>query len=189
MKNAIGIIIFPIFCLLLSFFVLITDPGFTYLLLDNPQSIGPTKQLAGYFFDLEEVPDVFNAEEQAHLADVKKVVQYSFVLLAVLILALVIFCMTGDWKKIIKGGTSLLLVLLFLAVIIPFDKLFTLFHQIIFPQGNWMFSVDSTLIQFYPNTFFMSYGAAIAVHAIVAAGILYYFVKLSQAGDKKTSSR
>lgn len=39
--------------------------------------------------------------------------------------------------------------------IIFFNIFFTLFHKILFPQGNWQFPHNSLLIQTYPESFFI----------------------------------
>ncbi len=181
MKTITGIIVFPIFCILLSFFVLITDPAFTLLLMKNPDSIQPTRQLLRYFEGHAGVPEIFDAQEKAHLADVKKVIQYAFAVLVILG-ALLYICANGDTKKIATWGTLLLTSLIVLSVIIPFDTLFTSFHRLLFPQGNWMFAPDSTLITFYPLNFFVSYGIAIAVNALIAAGTLMHIEIVSRRG-------
>ncbi len=167
-KTAIGIIVFPFFCLLLSLQVLVSDPAFTYHSLKNPEAIEPTKQLFKYFEGRAEMPEIFNAEERSHLADVKHVLNYAYYLLEFFAIVL-IFCMMDNWKKIIKYGTLLLLALLLFAYFIPFEAFFTYFHKIVFPQGNWQFPADSTLIQFYPGTFFALYAIAIAVNSLIAA--------------------
>ena len=179
--KAIVIILFPFFCLLLSFFVLITDSSFTYLLLDNPESIQPTKQLLQYFIGQAEIPEVFDQVEKSHLADVKQIIQYSFILLAIFTLILAI-CMKNNWRQIIRRGTLLLFALVFFAAIIPFDRLFTWFHQILFPQGNWMFPATSTIITFYPLKFFVGYSIAIALHSVVIAATLNFFEIVSRRG-------
>lgn len=178
MKLVIGIILFPLMCLLLSFFVLITDISFTYLLLDNPEAIQPTKQLMQYFFGKAEVPAVFSPDEREHLADVKQLISYAYYVLEILII-IVAYCMLENWRKIIKWGSALLVLLLLLAFLMPFDNFFTHFHEIFFPQGNWMFAADSTMIMFYPTAFFMNYGIAIAVHALIVAGT---FIIVSRRG-------
>ncbi len=178
MKKVIGTIIFPIFCLLLSFFVLLTDRQFTYSLLDNPESIQPTKQLLQYFEGRAQVPEIFTTEEKSHLADVKQLIQFSFI--ALIITAILLFYTFT--KKTVKYGTYLLLAILALSSIIPFDLLFTKFHQIFFQQGNWQFAPDSTLITFYSSSFFANYALAIAIHAIIIASMLTYLQVVSRRG-------
>jgi integral membrane protein (TIGR01906 family) len=159
-------------------FVLLSDPAFTYLLLDNQNAVQPTRQLLQYFNGKAEIPDVFSADEQAHLADVKQLLVYAYYM-AVFLTAAAMFCMLDNWRKVIKWGGALLALLLLLAFLIPFDTFFTTFHKIFFPQGNWMFAADSTLIIFYPAEFFMQFGIAIAINALVAA---FAFIIVSRRG-------
>jgi uncharacterized membrane protein len=173
MKTKIAIILFPLFCLLFSFAVLITDPGFTYNLLDNPESVQPTQQLMDYFAGRAEMPQVFNTQEQSHLNDVRTDIYVAFALLIIVTLAL-LKLMKQNRPAIIKKGTILLGAISILAITIPFDKLFTMFHYVVFPQGNWMFAAKSTLISFYPNSFFAMFGLGIAIHAFITAAMLYY---------------
>lgn len=178
MRTTIGIILFPLMCLLLSFFVLLTDPAFTYLLLDNPDAVQPTKQLMQYFWHKADVPNIFSADEKAHLADVRQLISYASYLLEILVI-IVSYCMINNWRKVIRWGGGLLAALLLLAAAIPFDALFTHFHKLFFPQGNWMFAADSMLIQLYPETFFANYGIAIGIHALLAA---FVFIIVSRRG-------
>lgn len=181
MKQYIGIIIFPIFCLLFSLAILRTDQAFTLLLLKNPDAVAPTKQLLQNFANKAEMPNVFNEQEKAHLIDVRRLLHGAYYVLEVLA-AILIFCAWDNWKPIVQKGTILLIVILAILFFIPFDAFFTQFHQILFPQGNWQFSPDSTLIQFYPASFFMSYGIAIAIHALIAAFFLVYLEIVSRRG-------
>lgn len=181
-KTTIGIILFPFLCLFISFFVLLSDPAFTYLLLDNPEAIQPTKQLIEYFFHKAEIPSIFATDEKSHLEDVRQLISYAYYLFGILIIV-VVYCMLDNWRKIIRWGTGLLAALLLLVALIPFDTFFTTFHNILFPQGNWQFAADSTLMQFYPQIFFANYCIAIAMHALIVCLILLYIT-----GQNVTSS-
>ena len=172
-KTTIAIISFPILCLLLSLYVLRTDTAFTTSLLENKEAVQPTKQLIEHFYGNAKIPDVFNEQEKAHLVDVRRLLHYAEYLLE-LFAALFVFCAIGNWHKTTKYGTILLAAILLFSATIQFDSFFTKFHQIFFPQGNWQFPPDSMLIQFYPETFFANYAAAIAIHALIAAAFLYY---------------
>jgi integral membrane protein (TIGR01906 family) len=178
MRTFIGIILFPFLCLFLSLFVLLSDPAFTYLLLDNPNAVQITRQLLQYFEHNAEMPAIFAADEQSHLADVKHLLSYAYYILE-LLTVIVMFCMLDNWRKVIRLGSALLALLLLFAFLIPFDTFFTNFHKIFFPQGNWMFSADSTLITFYPTAFFMQFGISIAINALVAA---FAFIIVSRKG-------
>ena len=179
MKILIGTIAFPLFCLLLSFNVLVNDPAFTYHLLKNLEAVKPTQQLFQYFESKAGMPEIFNSEEQSHLTDVKHVINYAYYLLEFFAIVLA-FCMIDEWKKIVKYGTLLLLALLLIAYFIPFDTFFIYFHKILFSQGNWTFPADSTIIQFYPETFFVSYAIAIVLNSLVAAASFFPLIVSSR---------
>ena len=178
-KTSIGIIIFPIFCLLFSFFILMTDPVFTYLFLENPQSVEPTKQLFKYFAGTGQMPAMFNLEEKAHLKDVALVMRGAFLLFVLVTLALLSL---KQYRQSIRQGTILLLIIIALLILIPFDSLFTGFHKIVFPQGGWIFSPESTLIQFYPMKLFATSTFAIVIHSLITAFFLNYLEIVSRRG-------
>jgi uncharacterized membrane protein len=177
-KKLIGIMLFPLFCLLFSFFILMTDPAYTYLFLENPQSIQPTKQLFKYFAGTTEMPQIFNQEERNHLEDVAMVMRGAFLLLIFVTLALLYL----KQRQTIKQGTILLLIITALTIIVPFDALFTGFHKLVFPQGGWIFSPESTLIQFYPIELFATSTISIIVHALITAFFLNYLEIVSRRG-------
>lgn len=164
------------FCLLLSFFVLITDSRFTVSLLENEEAISPTKQLVLHFFFLAPVPSVFNEQEQSHLTDVALLVRAALLVL-ILVSALLLYFKPN--ARTIYYGAGLLIAILLFAAVIPFEKLFTQFHYIFFPQGNWQFSADSTLIQYYPFTFFFKYATFIAAYSLLISFVLCSFAFFS----------
>ncbi|VVB80776.1 Uncharacterised protein [uncultured archaeon] len=125
------------------------------------------------YFIRGEMPEVFNAEEQSHLQDVKQLIRYGFIALLTTLLIL-LYC--NEWKKTAKWGTAALFAILAASAVIPFDSLFTKFHQIFFPQGNWIFAPDSTLITFYPQNFFLTYALSIAVYSVFLALLFLHFV-------------
>ena len=96
-----------------------------------------------------------SAAEKSHLADVKDLMNdlpIVFIVLSLLFFSL-LQRIKEKRKVLLYGGILAAAIPLFLYVI-PFDSVFNLFHQIFFPQGNWMFSPDSLLIQVYPSQFF-----------------------------------
>src|SRR3989344_2142886 len=158
-------VLFALVCLFLSFFSLVTDPAFTFLLLDE-SAIPTTHQYLQYVLFSNSMPAVFNEDESSHMSDVFWIIRSSLIILVLLALTL--------WKKgldlkSVKHGTLLLTGFLILCAIIPFDSFFTYFHYVFFPQGNWQFAANSTLITFYPASFFLNYAIAIALNSIAIA--------------------
>jgi integral membrane protein (TIGR01906 family) len=120
----------------------------------------------------------YTVNEASHLEDVKgvmKVVDYCFYLS----LVVVTFMITANKRKkeIIKklflyGGVSSLIFsgLTLLFTLLSFNFAFTAFHKIFFPQGNWLFPIDSLLIQTFPINFFITISARIMITAVMIAG-------------------
>lgn len=106
----------------------------------------------------------YNYLEKEHLKDVKNLMQgvnYLFYLL-LLVNTLLITKYKKNKEQLKKmffwGGLTTVVSLSFLLIVslIAFYQLFTWFHLIFFPQGNWLFPVDSLLIQTFPQEFFVS---------------------------------
>ena len=96
--------------------------------------------------------------EILHMADVQRLLVHALIIAAACVAALFLY----QWRRgitssivrdalIMNGGLALLL--------IPFSWSFERFHNLLFPQGNWQFPIDSWLITHYPPTFFI--GAAV----------------------------
>jgi len=110
------------------------------------------------------LPLNYTSSELSHLEDVKKVMAWTNIVYLLLLLFVTIYIIlkikdrskeelisllrTGGKVTLISIGIIIFLSLFF------FNTLFTLFHQVFFPQGNWMFPPDSLLIQTFPLTFF-----------------------------------
>lgn len=164
-------ILFPVVMLLLFANALLFDTQ-TYQSLLQPGAYTTTLQVLNYFNDKAPVPSVFNAAEQSHLADVKRVIRgvvSSSLVLFIVFLALLSF---SDQRKALTRGFWLLLIIALLLAFTPFDAVFTRFHELFFPQGNWMFASDSMLILLYPASFFQAFFAHLLALALVFSSIL-----------------
>lgn len=111
----------------------------------------------------------YTTDELAHMGDVRVIFEaflFFFVLAAaVLAFALRLFFQNRKDTKIRKhSGIALIvasstIILLFVPIIIgilvDFDKFFTLFHDVLFPQGNWQFDYDSLMLTLLPEDLFL----------------------------------
>jgi integral membrane protein (TIGR01906 family) len=154
MKKAlltIFIILLPLFLLLFSYKTIF----FLYPLTD-------TQQNAVDFLDEKaELQGNYTMQEVSHLEDVKQVMNgidyVSYGLL--LILTLIITYYKKNLTKLFRYGgiaTCSTLALLLLLNFLNFNTLFTYFHKLFFPQGNWQFPVDSFILQTFPLEFFIA---------------------------------
>jgi uncharacterized membrane protein len=55
------------------------------------------------------------------------------------------------------------------AAVLAFDPLFLLFHEVFFPQGNFLFAPDSNLLRLYPEWYWQGITAAVALSFIALA--------------------
>ena len=58
-----------------------------------------------------------------------------------------------------------------------FDTLFTLFHEVFFPQGNWEFPVDSNMIRLYPYAFWQLTAVALGVLCVIGGGAAWFVAR------------
>lgn len=164
-------ILFPFLMLLLFSNALIFDEQTNRALL-APDAVAPTLQLVEYFRGDAVLPDVFNAQEQAHLVDVKQVIQDLGYGMFVVLVVFLFLLSRADASFVFSRGFFILLALSMLLVVLPFDAVFTAFHSLAFPQGNWVFPSDSTLIQLYPFSFFQQFFTEIVLKTLVFAAAL-----------------
>jgi uncharacterized membrane protein len=97
--------------------------------------------------------------EISHMFDVRILIIIAFCLFIITN----IFLFNKDFKIKAKEKfekkllTKILIIFDIISILslIFFNLFFTLFHKILFPQGNWIFSSNSLLIQTYPESFFV----------------------------------
>lgn len=125
----------------------------------------------------------FTEAEVNHMHDVKWVLLIATVAVAALFLLTLFSSISlrerapGTIRRSLFSGAWItlgLIVVLGVVGIFGWEWLFTTFHQVFFPQGNWEFSVRSSLIRLYPPQFWID--AAIAVAVLVAAQITLLLV-------------
>ena len=125
----------------------------------------------------------FTEAEVNHMHDVKWVLLIATVAVAALFLVTLFSSISlrerapGTIRRSLFVGTWItlgLIVVLGVVGVFGWEWLFTTFHQVFFPQGNWEFSVRSSLIRLYPPQFWID--AAIAVAVLVAVQITLLLV-------------
>jgi integral membrane protein (TIGR01906 family) len=122
-------------------------------------------------------PDpIFTADESAHMADVRSVFRGAEIvaLLALFVAAVRVARARrrGGALRLIRAGalTAVAIVgVIGLAAAVAFEPLFLLFHQVFFPQGNFLFAPDSNLIRLYPEWYWQGITAGVAVSFIAVA--------------------
>jgi integral membrane protein (TIGR01906 family) len=127
---------------------------------------------------------LFNDRELEHMLDVKTVVIGATRILAIcaiLLVLLALWAWLGKWmdsylKGLQRGGllTIVFLGLTILFVLVAFNYIFVIFHEIFFKAGTWTFLFSDTLIRLFPERFWQD--TFIFVGGLSAAlGLLFYF--------------
>ncbi|MBI2572647.1 DUF1461 domain-containing protein [Candidatus Woesearchaeota archaeon] len=134
----------------------------------------------------------YTTVQQSHLEDVKRVMFrvdiafYSCIMVITFILLILLQKKKEGTKNIlhliraasISSSIFILSIILFLSI--SFNYLFTIFHQIFFPQGNWQFDADSLLIQTFPIEFFSNIGIHIFGTALILAVAPFIILKIRE---------
>jgi integral membrane protein (TIGR01906 family) len=117
--------------------------------------------------------------ERSHLRDVSRLVRNLWIAVLVALLG----GLLSGWRlrrerqrmgRLLlraAGGIGVLAVVLGLLFAVAFDPMFLAFHELFFPQGNFMFGPDSNLLRLFPEGFWfdasLTAGTAIVLTAIV----------------------
>ena len=119
---------------------------------------------------------VFSQDEYAHMADVRAVfrgAEYA----AALALFILIFRVErarrrGEALRLVRAGSLIAAGIagaIGVAAAVAFDPLFLLFHEVFFPQGNFLFAPDSNLIRLYPEWYWQGITAGVGLSFIAVA--------------------
>lgn len=124
--------------------------------------------------------------EQSHMSDVKHLFFMAKILLIISFLLSAYILLTSKLehrKELFVSALSamkyllLILVLLSLATIFFWDQIFTTFHMVFFPQGNWAFSADSLIIQLFPDQFWWGIGMGYLTMVGIELTVFWIFLK------------
>jgi len=129
---------------------------------------------------------LFDADERSHMADVRalfQVTKLSFVAGLVVVLAVLRWTDRAARTRVLLDAAlaaGIAVSLIAIAAAVAFDQLFLLFHEVFFPQGNFLFGPDSNLLVLYPDPYWygvtlrigLAFVAVLAVTAIAAAATL-----------------
>lgn len=121
----------------------------------------------------------FTALERAHMADVRNVF-IAAQIAAVLAAAGLLWVAIRAWRRgtlarlVRAGAVSALVAVAIVGTIaaVAFDAAFLLFHQIFFPQGNFLFAPGSNLLAIYPESYFYGVTVRIGASFLALAGVL-----------------
>lgn len=186
----------------LNFYVKLYEKNEVFDVIDKQDAIKLTKDIFNFLkynqkfnkFALKNDLPYFTNDEISHLNDVRILFNKIFFSYYIC-LGLSVFFLMILFEKNIKNylkNISLLLILpsviliIMLAILYVFGQkfsfLFDKFHLIFFPQGNFAFPEDSTMIKLLPLNFFNDFflrlviSAAVVSMIFIAIGIVLYMI-------------
>jgi len=123
--------------------------------------------------------------ELSHLQDVQRVMTFVNYLFYLSLLICTIIITATIKNKILRqrlffwGGFSTIIVVILILIcsLVGFNSTFTIFHEIFFPQGNWIFPSDSLLIETFPLEFFENIVRNIFLLALME-GIIFILLSI-----------
>jgi integral membrane protein (TIGR01906 family) len=128
-------------------------------------------------FDAPDGEPFYDPSERSHLRDARTLLWSLFIIggLSLIAVAAVYARAGGEgrravWQVISRAGiaTVVTITLLGIASLVAFGTVFTLFHEIFFPAGNYSFDpTTQRLVQLYPFRFWQVTAAALAVLVLV----------------------
>ncbi len=135
----------------------------------------------------------YTENEERHLVDVRRLVNACKLLALFLFLLLIAFFLikrdAGLLRAVLRyGGLGAMLLALLLALLslLDFSRFWTAFHELLFPQGNWRFPAESTLITLFPERFFEAFAGQVLLAAL-AYGLVALLAGHS-GGERKRSA-
>lgn len=181
------VVIIPVIIFLFSFTTVLFDKAFYEKQfagsgVNITMARETTEFLMDYFSaEVDAEPDfrLFTEEEKEHIADVKEVIGWVIFLFYLLIVSAALF-IYFNYRSCKWGRTLLYSGIAAVAVpaalyVIPFDFIFSVFHQIFFEPGTWTFPAGSTLITVYPFSFFYNAAFAVFFRGFVTGWLLIIF--------------
>ena len=118
----------------------------------------------------------FTADEYAHMADVRAVfrgAEYAAALaLVVLFFRVQRARRRADVLRLVRAGSLIaagIVAVIGVSAAVAFDPLFLLFHEVFFPQGNFLFAPDSNLIRLYPEWYWQGITAGVGASFITVS--------------------
>ncbi len=194
MKIVLRLVIFlatTIFILLLPIYILLWQQSIivqTVLNTKNIETLGSdqltdlTIQTLNFLTNRGQLPEIFSENEIDHMSDVAQLVRkgfYTLVLVFIILLIIYIFFkFLGSpevFYSLFRGGAVFSMIFLFilaLLILIDFTVNFLYFHNIFFPQGNFIFPANSLLVQIFPERFFKEIIIYIFMGATILGGII-----------------
>jgi len=148
------------------------------------------QNVRNYLIGSAELTVDMTEREISHLRDVKLLMTgvFVFTILALVKVGVCSFFLRKKKDMLLRGykkaGIATIITLFVLGIVgaSSFNFLFTAFHQLFFPQGNYAFPASSMIITLFPLNFFIARSIEIVIVSVLLASI---FIGVSVYLEKK----
>jgi integral membrane protein (TIGR01906 family) len=132
---------------------------------------------------------MYNQNELLHMRDVQVVTRAAFLfgVSGAIAAALLLFWLYRDFPDALPGTlrtgaivTGAIIVSIVVASIAAWDRFFTLFHELFFADGTWVFPYSDTLIRLFPEQFWFDAAITIGALTLIGAAILFGLSVIAQ---------
>lgn len=131
---------------------------------------------------------VLNDRERAHMGDVRTIFRGLWVLAVISVMVLAAATRrrdrAGTWRAVRRGALGLTVGVVIAGAVglVAFDQLFSLFHQVFFPVGSYLFDpTTDRLVQLFPFQFWVETAMVVGV-VIIAIALVVARVAGRRAG-------
>lgn len=186
MKNFLKIIIsfFSFFIvILIPIFLIIWQYNLFFPKTENLYFKNYQEKVMGYLLNKDDLLIEMNELEVSHMKDVKNLILYAMIILLFSLIFLIFSYLILKRKNKLKlfynslklsSFYIIILIIFLLLTISNFDFVFIVFHEILFPQGNWLFPASSEMIQVFPESLFKK----LFIYSLLMSSFLSTFLYL-----------
>jgi hypothetical protein len=127
----------------------------------------------------------YDPAEVRHMQDVRTVLWAFLGLVGAAVVILVVGLLRarweGWWRRAVAVGAGVLAVgtvIVGTLFAVAFDPMFTLFHEVVFPGGDWAFDASTErLVQLYPIPFWELTTGVLAIGIVVAGSAIWWLAR------------
>lgn len=137
-------------------------------------------QTLGFLLNKSQLPAEMTELEVSHMEDVKNVfvVSIGVLFFSIFLITFLVFKIKNKhvWQAFKKSSILVILIIILLLILslFNFENLFIYFHEIFFPQGNWLFAPSSLMVQVFPEELFKKLTiSSFSISIIFALSLLF----------------
>ena len=148
----------------------------TYDNLDENDAKNATDNLIGFFMHRNDMNDLWNDKEKAHMSDVRNIYDILFILA---VLSVIVIVTLKEREVFLKSSRINIIVKLSLLIILPFFAFFwnNIFHTVMFSNDFWINTPLDISYHLFPIEFFERSLLFIALFSVLENIVIYFLIK------------